>query len=147
MTPAPWAMYSDAQYMESLTYAPQGTISTRRCFQETTHFRLSWNRALSHERCIPFDVDRNKFPKTHKMKCPHCNDAVLEEDQELSLKCSKCRATSCLSNTASPSAPQDNNESITDVSKQEVLDSNVAVNNKADSSAGKQAVLEFKSHG
>ena len=71
------------------------------------------------------------------MKCPHCSDVVLEEDQELSLKCSKCRATFCLFNTASPSAPQDNNESITDLSKQEDLDSNVAVNNKADSSAGK----------
>ena len=137
MTPAPWAMHSDAQYMEFLTYPPQGTISSRRCFQQTTHFRLSWNRALLHERCTPFDVDGNKFPKTHKMKCPHCNDAVLEEDQELPLKCSKCRATFCPSNTASPSAPQDNNESITELSKQEVLDSNVAVNNKADSSTGK----------
>ena len=71
------------------------------------------------------------------MKCPHCNDGVLEEDQELSLKCSKCRATFFLFNTASSSAPQDNNESITDLSKQEVLDSDVAVNNKADSPAGK----------
>ena len=81
------------------------------------------NRALSHKRCILFDVDGNKFPKTHKMKCPRCNDDVLEEDQELSWGCSKCRATFC--------------ESITDLSKQEVLDSNVIVNNKADSSAGK----------
>ena len=71
------------------------------------------------------------------MKCPHCNDAVLEEDQELPLKCSKCRATFCPSNTASPSARQDDNESITDLGKQEGLDSNVVVNNKADSSAGK----------
>ena len=137
MTPASWAMHSDAQKMESLTYPRQGTISSRRCFQETTHFRLCWNRALLHERCIRFDVHGNKFPKTHKMKCPHCNDGVLEEDQELSLKCSKCRATFCLFDTASSSAPQDNNESITDLSKQEVLDSNVAVNNKADSSTGK----------
>ena len=76
------------------------------------------------------DVDGNKFPKTDKMKCPRCDDGVLEEDQELSLKCSKCRATF-------PSAPQDNNESITGFSKHEVLDSNDVVNNKADSSAGK----------
>ena len=68
------------------------------------------------------------------MKCPLCKDGVLEEDQELSLKCSKCPATFCLSSTP---VPQDNNESTTDLSKQEVLDSNVVVNNKADSSAGK----------
>ena len=71
------------------------------------------------------------------MKCPHCNDDVLEEDQELLWGCSKCRSTLCLSHTASPSARQDDNESITDLGKQEVLDSNVVVNNKADSSAGK----------
>ena len=71
------------------------------------------------------------------MKCPRCKDGVLEEDQELSLKCSKCRVTFWLFDTAFPPAPQDNNESITDLSKQEVLDSNVVVNNKADSSAGK----------
>ena len=71
------------------------------------------------------------------MKCPHCKDVVLEEYQELSLKCSKCRATFCLFDTTSTPVPQDNNESITDLSKQEVLESNVVVNNKADSSAGK----------
>ena len=71
------------------------------------------------------------------MKCPCCKDGVLEEDQELSLKCSKCRETFWLFDTAFPPAHQDNNESITDLSKQEVLDSNVVVNNKADSSAGK----------
>ena len=90
-----------------------------------------------HERCIPFDVDGNKFPKTHKMKCPRCKDGFLEEDKELACKCSKCRATFCLFDNASPPAPQDNNESSTDLSKQELLDSNVIVNNKADSSAGK----------
>ena len=67
------------------------------------------------------------------MKCPRCN----EEDQDLPLKCSKCRATFCLFDTASPSARQDDNGSIADLSKKEVLDSNVVVNNKADSSAGK----------
>ena len=126
----------DAQYLswKSPTYPPQGMISSRRCFQEPSHFRLSWNRALLLERCLRFDVEGNIFPKTHKMKCPHCKDGVLEEDQELSLKCSKCRATFCLSSTP---VPQDNNESTTDLSKQGVLDSNVVVNNKADSSAGK----------
>ena len=49
----------------------------------------------------------------------------------------KMSPTFRLFDNASPSAPQDNNESITDLSKQEVLDSNVFVNNKADSSAGK----------
>ena len=71
------------------------------------------------------------------MKCPHCNDDVLEEDQELPWGCSKCRPPFCPFDTASPSARQDDNESITDLGKQEVLDSNVVVNNKADSSAGK----------
>ena len=71
------------------------------------------------------------------MKCPRCNEDVLEEDQELLWGCSKCRSTLCLFDTASPSARQDDNESITDLGKQEVLDSNVVVNNKADSSAGK----------
>ena len=71
------------------------------------------------------------------MKCPRCNDDVLEEDKELPWGCSKCRSTLCLFDTASPSACQDDNESIPDLGKQEVLDSNVVVNNKADSSAGK----------
>ena len=71
------------------------------------------------------------------MKCPRCKDGFLEEDQERLCKCSKCRATFRLFDNASPSAPQDINESITDLSKQEVLDSNVVLNNKADSSAGK----------
>ena len=66
------------------------------------------------------------------MKCPSCKDGVLEEDQEVSLKCSKCRKTFGLFDTASPPRPQ-----FTDLSKQEVLDSNVVVNNRGDSSAGK----------
>ena len=107
-------------------------ISSRRYFQEPTHFRLSWNRALLLESCLRFNVEGNKFPKTHKMKCPSCKDGVLEEDQEVSLKCSKCRKTFGLFDTASPPRPQ-----FTDLSKQEVLDSNVVVNNRGDSSAGK----------
>ena len=64
------------------------------CFQVLLQGNHSLPPSLKkslHERCRPFDVDGNKFPKTHKMKCPRCKDGFLEEDQELLCKCSKCR--------------------------------------------------------
>ena len=62
------------------------------------------------------------------MKCPLCKDGLIEQEQELSLKCSNCGLIFRPDDTASPPASRDKQEAH--------LDSHV-VNDKAGSSAGK----------
>ena len=62
------------------------------------------------------------------MKCPACKDGLLEQEQELSLKCSNCRIIFHRCDTASPPASRD---------KQEADQDSHVVNDKAGSSAGK----------
>lgn len=63
------------------------------------------------------------------MKCPFCKDGLLEQEQDLSLKCLKCGLFIFRpDDTASPPASRDKQEAD--------LDSHV-VNDKAGSSAGK----------
>ena len=83
--------------------------------------RAAWDVYLS-------TLKWNKLPKRHKMKCPFCKDGLLEQEQELSLKCSNCGVIFRRCDTALPPASRDKQEAD--------LDSHV-VNDKAGSSAGK----------